>query len=66
MEKHPFLTDDDLVFTGPLSISRTDAAVVRERLVQFIKELGNIIKTSPGEELRCLNLDFVKIIGSQM
>ena len=62
IENHPRLTEDDLVFTGPLTISKKDAAIVREKIVQFIKELGETVKNSPGEELHCFNIDWVEIL----
>lgn len=61
IESHPRLTEDDLVFSGPLTISRKDSAKVREMIVKVIQELGRIAKDSPAEELRCFNIDWVGI-----
>ena len=61
IEKHPKLTGEDLVFSGPLTISKENSARVREKIVKLIQELGQITKNSRSEELRCFNVDWVGI-----
>jgi len=66
IENHPKLADEDLLFTGPLTISKNDAAAIREKIVRFIQELGRIVKKSPSEELYCFNVDWVKVVQSKV
>ena len=66
IENHPRLDDDDLIFTAPLTISRKDSLKVREQLVRFVKELGDLVTNSPGEKLQCLNIDWVEIFPNKI
>lgn len=52
---------ENLHFSSPLTISRADAERVREKLVQFIEEINQIVDPSPSEELYCLNFDWFAI-----
>jgi uncharacterized protein (TIGR02147 family) len=61
IERHSYLSDRDMAFSAPLSISRKDADGFRERLVELIQRLGESAKGSDPEELRCFNIDWVKI-----
>jgi uncharacterized protein (TIGR02147 family) len=49
---------EDLSFTGPLSIAKKDAIVIREKLAALIQELSETVKNSEAEALYCLNLDW--------
>ncbi|MGZ3651712.1 MAG: TIGR02147 family protein [Bdellovibrionota bacterium] len=51
---------DELFFTAPISISRADFAVIREKLNVAIKEAVEVAKESPAEDLFCLNIDFFR------
>lgn len=51
------LEDDELMFTGPLSISYSDFTKVREKIVDLIKEVSNTVKESDPEEVACFNVD---------
>jgi uncharacterized protein (TIGR02147 family) len=48
----------ELFFTAPMSISRKDFALIRERLNALVKEIVDIAKASVSEDLFCLNIDF--------
>jgi len=61
IEQQSQMTEEDLMFSGPLTLSKKDAAQFRETLLQLIQELGQLAKASKEEELRCFNLDWVKI-----
>lgn len=50
----------ELFFTAPMSIARKDFEVIREKLNMAIKEVVNVAKDSPAEEIVCLNIDFFK------
>jgi uncharacterized protein (TIGR02147 family) len=51
------LADEELMFTGNISLSREDFAKVREVLVQTIKQVSELVKDSPAEDIANLNLD---------
>jgi uncharacterized protein (TIGR02147 family) len=48
----------NLHYTAPLTLSKRDAIVIREKLIQWIKEVNAIVDPSPSEALYCLNLDW--------
>lgn len=60
LAKFPRVEPDELHFTGPLSISRTDAEVVRAILLKGIDETFKIVDPSPSEEVFCLNIDWFR------
>ncbi len=51
------LSDDDLMYSGPFSISPEDFEHLRERLLKVIQEFTGVVKNSGSEELACLNVD---------
>jgi uncharacterized protein (TIGR02147 family) len=51
----------DLFFTGPITISEKDAAILRERLVTFISDAVLFLKDSPSEKLYSLCLDWFEV-----
>lgn len=50
--------EDILFYTCPMSLSRQTADLVRERLPLMIEEIINLVKPSPSEVVRCLNIDW--------
>ena len=52
------LTDEELMYTATISLSKKDFELLREEMVQFIKKFLDTIHASPAEEIACLNLDF--------
>jgi len=50
----------ELGYTSPMSLSKTDAAKVRARLVALVKEVNEIRDPSPCEEAYCLNIDWFR------
>lgn len=48
-------------YTGPMTLSKEDALVVREMIAKFLEEIKKVVDPSPSEELRCLNIDWFKI-----
>ena len=52
------LSDVELMFTAPVSLSKKDFEVLREEIVLFIKSFLKTVHNSPAEEVACLNLDF--------
>jgi uncharacterized protein (TIGR02147 family) len=55
------LTDEELMFTGPVSLSKSDFKMLREQLVQTIKSFLETVHASPAEEIACLNVDWIWI-----
>ena len=52
------LNDDELMFTSPVSLSKNDFEILREKMVLLIKDFLETVKLSPEEEIACFNLDF--------
>ncbi len=61
MEKAEAVSDDELMYTAQISISKRDFAKVRELAVAFIKEVNEIAKPSVAEDIVNLNLDLFEI-----
>jgi uncharacterized protein (TIGR02147 family) len=52
------LTDDEMMFTTTLSLSRNDFNAIREHLAQVVKKTSDIMKETNPEEIVCLGIDF--------
>jgi uncharacterized protein (TIGR02147 family) len=52
------LTEAELMFTSPVSLSVDDFGLLRERMVEFINEFLSTTRDSPAEEVACFNMDF--------
>lgn len=61
LEQATQLSEQDLMFTGPLTISAQDALEVRELLVKMVEKIKSTVDKTEPEELYCLNIDWVKI-----
>ena len=61
MQHYEKLNASEMAFSAPLSISEKDFAAVRELLVQFVKNLSDIVKDSDAEKVACLNLDWFEV-----
>lgn len=57
LEKSEKMTNEELMFTSPFSVSKKDFERIREELVKTIQTTSKIIKKSPEEDIACLNLD---------
>jgi len=51
----------DLAFTCPMTLSEEDAKKIREILLAKIEEIMKVNADSPSEQLRVLNIDWLKI-----
>lgn len=56
------LASDELMYSGPCSISRQDFAKIREELADVIKKFAKTVETSEAEEIACLNIDFFRVM----
>lgn len=61
MERHPSLSQSELCYSSPMTLSKKDALLIRQRLGEIISEVNKIRDPSPSEELHCLNIDWIKI-----
>lgn len=52
------ITEKELMFTSPMSLSKKDFTILREQTAEFIKNFLKTVGDSPSEELACLNIDF--------
>jgi len=55
------LGSDDLMFTGPLTLSHKDASMARKLHLEHIERISDLVKNSGSEELFCFNLDWFLI-----
>ena len=59
IQKCERLSQEELMFTSPFSVSRADFLKIREELTALIQSSSKIIRASPAEDVACLNLDLV-------
>lgn len=52
------LTQKELMYTAPVSLSKDDFELLREEMVEFIKKFLEKVHASPAEEIACFNMDF--------
>ena len=50
IDRHPQLSPSEISFTFPVTVSASDAKAIRAKIIK-----------SPSEEVRCLNIDWLKI-----
>ena len=58
IERVENIMDQELMFTGNFTLSKNDFSVLREMLVQTIKDFTEKVKPSPSEIMANLNIDF--------
>lgn len=52
------ITDHELAFTSPLSISFKDGHIVRAAIVELIEKVGEIVEKTEPEKAACLTIDW--------
>lgn len=57
LQKSDRISDHELMFTFPLSISKADFEIIRNEILEVLKKASNIVKDSPPDEIGCLNVD---------
>jgi uncharacterized protein (TIGR02147 family) len=55
------VTNEELLFTSPVSISKSSIPEVRKVLISAIEDCFKIIDPAPCEEMACLNIDWFKL-----
>lgn len=61
IERSSNLRNQELMFTGPLTCSKKDQQIIREKLAQTIKEIADLVKDSSAEEFWYFGIDFIKM-----
>lgn len=62
IERHAHMSQEkEFAFTSPMTISVSDSKKVREILLKAIEKILEINKSSPSEELRVLNIDWLRV-----
>ncbi len=61
LEKNNRLSDSEMMFTAPLTISEADSVKIKKHLLDFIKKIDNTVKKTKPQKLSCLNIDWVDI-----
>lgn len=61
MERANDLTDAELMFSAPLSISRTSFPKIREQLLRCIQEVSAQVEQSDPEIACCFNIDWIEL-----
>jgi uncharacterized protein (TIGR02147 family) len=57
LQQYEQLSDDEMMFTTSLSVSRADFARLRETLADFVKMTSRVIRETDPDEVACVNLD---------
>lgn len=52
------MSESELMYTAPVSLSKKDFDALRADMVDFIKNFLDRVHESPAEEIACFNLDF--------
>lgn len=58
LEKSESISDEELMYSTNISLSKKDFQKLREEMVRFIQEFQKTVKDSPAEDLAQFNLDF--------
>lgn len=59
LQKSNKVSPQELMFTGPFSLSKNDCAKIRSELLDLIAKTVKTVKTSEVETLVFLNIDFL-------
>jgi uncharacterized protein (TIGR02147 family) len=65
-DRHSKLTDEELMFTAPLTISVNNFSIFKEKLLQLIEELKQIVGSEEPETVACLNIDWIKLLEEKI
>lgn len=60
LEYHARSHDEDLVFTAPMTLSRSDYSKLRNMLLVFIEGCAKTVDQSQAEDFAILNIDFIR------
>jgi uncharacterized protein (TIGR02147 family) len=57
LEQADRISESELMFTSPFSVSKDDFQKIREQVTELLKQFSQVVKDSPAEEIACLNID---------
>lgn len=60
MERHPILSESEIAYSSPMSLSREDAEKIRKLVIEWVEQANKIRDPSPCEALYILNIDWIK------
>ena len=60
-ERHNKLDADEIMFTAPISIAKSDIPKVRSKVLKFVEEIREVVNESDPEQVCCLNIDWFKV-----
>ena len=60
IERHPLLSESEIAYSSPMSISKEDAERIRNLVIEWIEQVNKIRDPSPCETLYFLNVDWIK------
>lgn len=60
IERHPNLSESEIRYSSPMSISEDDAKRIRQLIVDWIEQANKIRDASPCEALYCFNVDWFR------
>lgn len=60
-EKMGALMPSELFYTMPVTLSDSDALLIRKKLIEYIEQIVKIVDPSSPETFCCLNLDWFKV-----
>lgn len=61
LEQHFLLTESELAFSAPMTLSVADLKHIKESILKLIQEVDRSVRESPSEVLACLNIDLLRI-----
>ena len=61
LEKVRNLKDDELYFSGAMTLAKEDVKRIKEEIRKLIASVTSSIKDSPEQELTCLNIDWFRV-----
>jgi len=61
IERHPFLSGNEVAYSSPMSLSVQDAEKVHMLILSFVESVNKIRDPSPCETLYFLNVDWIRL-----
>jgi hypothetical protein len=58
LQKMELRDENHLFYTGPMSLSEDGAANVRQKILDVIQQVNQLVVDSPSQVARCLNIDW--------
>ena len=59
LQRHENISEQELVYSAPMSLSEKDFELLREELAHWIKKMVERVQVSPSEKMAFLNIDFL-------